>query len=111
MLDLDPRWPEAEEVRLDATARLAKLLLRQKQTKQALGFVDRAIKDARRESFYLSNLHSVRGEILESEAGSLDRAGKKDRARQLSREAIDAFERSIAINKRLQHRLLQKGER
>ena len=110
-LELDARWPEAEEVRLDAAARLAKMMLGQEQAQQALSFVDGQIKDARRDSFYLSNLHSVRGEILEHQAGALDRAGQKDRARKVSREALAAFERSIVINKKLQKRLLNKENR
>ena len=110
-LDLDARWPEAEEVRLDAAARLAKMMLAQKEAQQALTLVDGQIKGARRESFYLSNLYSVRGEILEHRAGVLDRAGNKESAREVSREALAAFEKSIAINKKLQQRLLKKEKR
>ena len=110
-LDLDARWPEAEEVRLDAAARLAKMMLAREDAQQALTLVDGQIKDARRESFYLSNLHSVRGEILEQRAGVLDKAGNKKGARDVSREALAAFERSIAINKKLQQRLLTKEKR
>ena len=110
-LDLDARWPEAEEVRLDATARLAKMMLGMEQVQQALTLVEGQIKDARRDSFYLSNLHSVRGEILEHQAGALDKMAQKDKARQVSREALAAFEKSIAINKKLQQRLLKKENR
>ncbi len=107
-LDLDARYPEAEEVRLDAAARLAKLMLGKEQAADALALVDAQIKVARRESFYLSNLHSVRGEILEHQAKALDAGGDKDGARKVSRQALAAFERSIAINKKLQQRLLKK---
>jgi len=110
-LDLDSRYPEAEEVRLDAAARLAKMMLSREDADQALGLVDGQIKGAQRESFYLSNLHSVRGEILEFQAKALDKAGDKDRAKEVSREAIAAFERSIVINKKLQQRLLKKEKR
>ena len=110
-LNLDARWPEAEEVRLDATARLAKLLLARKQSTRAASLVDGAIAGARRESFYLSNLHGVRGEILEHQARAQDQAGDKDGARKLSREAIAAYEKSITINKRLQQQLLRKEKR
>ena len=104
-LDLDSRWPEAEEARLDATARLATLLLQQGEADEALQAVDRGLEGPTRESFYLSNLHSVRGEVLEGMVKTLDSTGKKDEARALAREAIAAFEASIAINKRLQEKL------
>lgn len=111
LLDLDSRWPEAEEARLDATARLAKLLLGQGKEQGALQSAENGIQTATRDSFYLSNLHSVRGEILEERSQRLEREGDKNGAKQVAREAIAAFERSIAINKRLQRELLEKGKR
>ena len=110
-LKLDRKYPEAEEVHLDATARLAKLLLGTGDDGSALTLVDDTIASAPRESFYLSNLHSVRGEILEHRAKRLDGAGDKTSARQSARDAIAAFEQSIAINKRLQHQLVPGGKR
>jgi hypothetical protein len=110
-LKLESRWPEAEEVRLDATARLGKLLLGKGDEKSALEVVERELATGARESFYLSNLHSVRGEILEARAKRLDAAGEKEPGRQSAREAIGAFERSIQINKRLQQQLLERGRR
>jgi tetratricopeptide (TPR) repeat protein len=110
-LDLDAKWPEAEEARLDARARLAKLLLGQGKEAEALQVVKEGIERARRESFYLSNLHSVRGEILEARAKRIDKEGDRPGAKQVAREAIEAFEHSIAINKRLQQELLEKGKR
>jgi tetratricopeptide (TPR) repeat protein len=104
-LDLDAKWPEAEEARLDARARLAKLLLGQDKEGDALAVIEQGIKGAQRESFYLSNLHSVRGEVLEHRAKRLDTAGDKPAAKQAAREAIDAFESSITINKKLQQQL------
>ena len=104
-LNLDSRWPEAEEARLDAHARLAKMLLDAGEAGQALKETEAAIKGATRESFYLSNLHSVRGEVLEKQVKTLDSEGKKEQARALAREAITAFETSITINKRLQAKL------
>ena len=110
-LKLDPKWPEAEEARLDAVARLAKLLLGKGDEREALAIADRELGGTRRESFYLSNLHSVRGEILDARTKRLDREGKKEEARESAREAIAAFERSIAINKRLQQQLRSGGGR
>lgn len=106
-LDLNNRWPEAEEARLDAVARLAKIMLELGQAEDALKEIEGGIAGASRESFYLSNLHSVRGEVLEQQVKSLDSAGKKEEARALARQAIAAFEVSIAINKRLQDKLGQ----
>ncbi|MCA9668554.1 MAG: hypothetical protein KC503_23340 [Myxococcales bacterium] len=104
-LGLDSRWPEAEEVRLDAKARLAKLLLADGKADQALVLVDAELAETTRPSFYLANLHAVRGELLEARAKALDNAGKKDEGKTIARDAIAAFERSIAINKQLQRRL------
>ena len=109
-LDPGSSWLEAEEVRLDATARLAKLLLGQGKEAEALQEADRGLASTRRESFYLSNLHSVRGEVLEQRSRRMDGAGEKEQAREVAREAIAAFERSITINKRLQQRLLQREQ-
>lgn len=108
-LQLDRKWPEAEEARLDAVARLAKLLLGRGDEQESLDLADREISGARRESFYLSNLHSVRGEILQARSKRLDGEGKKEEARASAREALAAFERSIAINKRLQQQQLGGG--
>jgi tetratricopeptide (TPR) repeat protein len=110
-LDLSSKWPEAEEVRLDAVARLAKLLLGQGKEAEALAAVKQGITGAERESFYLSNLHGVQGEILEHRSKRLDAEGDKEGAKQVAREAIACFERSIAINKRLQRQLLKEGRR
>jgi len=110
-LGLKPRWPEAVEVRLDATARLAKLLQAKGEVPRALALVKEALKQHEKESFYLSNLHGVQGEILQHRSKELDRAGEKEEARQWARRAMAAFERSIAINKRLQQQLSKKGAR
>ncbi|PID39142.1 MAG: hypothetical protein CSA65_05725 [Proteobacteria bacterium] len=105
-LDLDPRWPEAEEVRLDATARVAKLLAdKKKDLAAALALVDAELANKPRPSFYSANLHSTRGDLLEIKVKTLDAAGKKAEAKKTAREALAAFERSITINKVLQETL------
>jgi tetratricopeptide (TPR) repeat protein len=108
-LKLDPKWPEVEEARLDAVARLGKLLLGKGDEREALELVDRELGGAKRESFYLSNLNGVRGEILDARSKRLDKEGKKDEARESAREAIASFERSISINKRLQQQVKTGG--
>jgi tetratricopeptide (TPR) repeat protein len=110
-LDLDPRWPEAEEARLDARARLAKLLLGQEDEDGALKVVREGIDAARRTSFYLSNLHSVRGEVLEHRSKRLRREGDEEGAKIAAREAITAFERSITLNKKLQQDLMREAQK
>lgn len=110
-LPLAAQWPEAEETRLDAAARLAKLLVERGEVEQALRLVDAQLAQRPRESFYCANLHAVRGEVLEAQVKRLDAAGEKPRARELAREAIAAFERAIAINKQLQRGLEKKEPR
>jgi tetratricopeptide (TPR) repeat protein len=104
-LPLDAKWAEAEEVRLDAAARLAKLLLAGGAVEEALRLVDKQLAPPARESFYQANLHAVRGEVLEARSKQLDASGDKPTAREVARRAIEAFERSIVINKRLQRAL------
>jgi tetratricopeptide (TPR) repeat protein len=101
-LPLAAQWPEAEEARLDAAARLAKLLLEQGDEAAALALVDEQLAGRPRPSFYGANLHAVRGEVLEARVKRLDAQGDKAGAREVAREAIAAFERAIAINKQLQ---------
>ncbi|MCK5799165.1 MAG: hypothetical protein KAI47_18355 [Deltaproteobacteria bacterium] len=105
-LDLAARWPEAEEARLDAAARLATLLFsKKKDIASGLAIVDAALAQNPRASFYAANVHSVRGDLLEARVKVLDGQGKKVQAKRAAREAMAAFEVSIRINKALQARL------
>jgi tetratricopeptide (TPR) repeat protein len=98
--------PEGQDVLLDARARLGKLLLGQGDTEQALRVVEEGIAGSSRESFFLANLHTVRGEILEAIAQTTeDPALARDRRK----DAIAAFDRSIAINERLQKQLAKEA--
>jgi tetratricopeptide (TPR) repeat protein len=99
--------PEAEDVRQDARALLAKLLVAQGKLDEAMRTVDEGIAAATRDSFFLANLHTVRGEVFEAQAAVADDgtpAGKV-RAAEAKRAAIGAYDRSIAINEALQKRL------
>ncbi len=103
--------PEAEDVRLDARALLAKLLLGQGQVDAAMTVVDEGLATASRESFFLANLYTVQGEVLQAQATALDASGSPaDRARAvaLRRQAIEALDRSIAINTALQAALMEE---
>jgi tetratricopeptide (TPR) repeat protein len=97
--------PEAEDVRADARAKLAKLLVLRGSVDEAMRTVDEGLADNRRESFFVSNLHSVKGEILEAMAAPLDAASPEAHA--LKRQAIEAYERSLKMQEALQKRLYQ----
>ena len=65
-------------------------------------------KEVTRDSFYRAHLETVYGEVLEARGKRLadrDAAG----ARTARREALEAYARSIAINKRVQAALLKEA--
>lgn len=98
---------EAQDVLLDARARLAKLLLGAGDAREALRVIDEGIAAAARPSFFLANLHTVRGEVLEAQARAL--ASSDDAAATaLRRQAIDAYDQSIRINEAIQRRLVEE---
>lgn len=104
--------PEAEDVRLDARARLAKLLAAQDRLDEALSVVEEGLAESARRSFFLANLYTVQGELHEARAAALDaRDTGADRAaaREARRAAIEAFDESIRINRALQKALLDEG--
>lgn len=102
--------PEAEDVRLDARALLAKLLLGQGKVDAAMTVVDEGLAAATRESFFLANLYTVRGEVLQAQASALDASTPdgKARASDLRRQAIVALDESIRINTALQQALMEE---
>ncbi len=99
--------PEAEDVRLDARALLAKLLVGGGQLEEAARTVSEGLAQASRESFFVANLHTVQGEIHEARAAQLEAAGEPARAADEKRAAIAAYDRSIRINEALQKRLME----
>jgi tetratricopeptide (TPR) repeat protein len=110
--------PEAEDVRLDARARLAKLLVSQGQLEEAMRTASEGLAQASRESFFVANLHTVQGEVHEARAAQLEAAIEKtaddEQRKQLAKEvaaekraAIAAYDRSIKINEALQKRLME----
>lgn len=102
--------PEAEDVRNDARALLAKLLVGQGKVDEAARTIDEGIASASRDSFFLANLYTVRGEVLEAKAALADdgTADGKTRAADAKKAAIAAYDRSIQINEQLQKRLSQE---
>jgi hypothetical protein len=97
--------PEGEDVRLDAYAMLAKLLLASGQPEDAMKVVDDGIAEKSRDSFFLANLYTVKGEIYEAQAADLE--PKSEPARALGRAAIGAYDHSIQINETLQKQLYE----
>ncbi|MGE0870140.1 MAG: hypothetical protein AB7P03_16365 [Kofleriaceae bacterium] len=106
-LQFPPGAPEADDVRLDARALLAKLLVSQNQLDEAMRTVSEGLAGSQRESFFVANLYTVEGEIHEARAAQLDSEGEasKAAATQERHAAIEAFDRSIQINEKLQKQL------
>ncbi|MBX3161691.1 MAG: hypothetical protein KF773_37365 [Deltaproteobacteria bacterium] len=102
--------PEADDVRLDARALLAKYLLAQNQVDEAMRTVEEGLAQTSRQSFFVANLHTVKGEIHEARADQAVRDGEKPRADAERHAAIDAYDRSIQINKVLQERLMMERQ-
>jgi hypothetical protein len=102
--------PEAEDVRDDARALLAKLLIGQGQLDEAMRTVQEGLAQSSRESFFVANLYTVEGEIHEARAGQLDAAGSgaaKASAIEERHAAVEAFDRSLKIDETLQKKLVE----
>ena len=99
---------EGEDVMLDARARLAKLLVTQGAIDEAMQVVEEGIASTSRRSFFVANLHTVRGEVFEARAISLDESDA-EAAKEARHEAIRAFDRAIEIEKGLLSDLAEKG--
>ena len=104
-IQFPPDSPEGEEVVLDARARLAKLLISEDKLDQATKVIDDGLAGVSRQSFFLANLYTVRGEVLEARAATEehDPAG----ARAARRQAIEAYDKAITIDKALLDQISQ----
>jgi tetratricopeptide (TPR) repeat protein len=103
--------PEAEDVRDDARALLAKLLVGKGELDEAMRVVGEGIAASTRESFFVANLYTVQGEIHEARATQLEAAGdaaSKAKADEEKHAAIASFDKSIEINAKLQKRLMEE---
>lgn len=108
-LRFPPNAPEAEDVRNDARALLARLLVGQGQLDEAMNVVKEGLGSSR-ESFFTANLYTVKGEIHEARAQLLDRsdvATDKAKAVEERHAAIESFDASNKIDKKLQDQLLE----
>jgi tetratricopeptide (TPR) repeat protein len=101
--------PEAEDVRNDARALLAKLLVSQNQIDEAMRVVQEGIAQSQRESFFVANLYTVKGEIHEARAALLDPNDATQKAKIVDEKhaAIDAYDKSNSINTVLQDKLME----
>jgi hypothetical protein len=108
-LKFPPNAPEAEDVRNDARALLAKLLLGKNEVEKAMTEVTQGIAQSERESFFVANLHTVKGEIHEARAAALDPSDpvQKTKIADEKRLAIEAYDKSNEINTALQQRLME----
>ena len=102
-ISFPPEAPESEDVILDTHARLAKLRILQNKLAEALSLVDEGIGISTRDSFFLANLHTVRGEVFEATANAAE--PNSEAAKEATMNAISAFDASIKINERLLEKL------
>lgn len=101
-----PDAAEAEEVRLDACARLARLYLGaggEEAEERALAQIEAGRKLSSHDSFFRAHLETVAADIYEGRANRLtDPEAKKAE----KRKAIEALDRAIQIDRRVQRALL-----
>ena len=95
--------PEGEDVRNDARALLAKLLLGQGKLDEAMTVVTEGIAQSQRKSFFVANLYTVKGEIHEARAATLPADQQKDE----KHKAIEAYDTSNQIDTELQKQLME----
>lgn len=110
-LRFPPGAPEAEDVRNDARALLAKLLVDQGKLDEAMTVVNEGIAQSQRQSFFVANLYTVQGEIHEARAAALAAGSAADAAskvRDEKRAAIASYDQSIQINQKLQRELSEQ---
>ena len=100
--------PEADDVRLDARALLAKLLMSKGNTAEAMQVVEEGLAASPRGSFFVANLYTVKGEIHEARAADADAANDKPKSVDERHAAIEAYDHSIKINETIQKKLLEE---
>lgn len=102
---------EAEDVRLDACTRLAKLYLGQGPSEEAeeraLAQLEAGRKLASHDSFFRAHIEMVTADVYEARANRLTDAEAKKAEK---RKAIEALDRAIQIDRRVQRALLNLPE-
>jgi hypothetical protein len=99
-LRFPPNAPEAEDIRNDARALLGRLLVSQNQLDEAMRVVEEGLATVKRESFFVANLYTVKGEIHYARAGQITDP-QDPKAVLEKRSAIEALDKSIKINETL----------
>jgi len=99
--------PEIQEAVLDAYGRLARMQMQQGQLDKAAEWLDKGMRRPGPDSFFRANLYMVQGDLLDARATKLDKDGKKTDADKLRRRAINAFEISSKMNRRLLQELVK----
>lgn len=94
-----PSVPEREDVRLDAYGRLAELYLVERDDVAAELEVAHGLAESTRTSYFRARLYLVSGRVHEARAASARTEGSEERARDEGRQAIEAYDRGIAINR------------
>jgi len=102
-----PGSPEGEDIYLDAYALLAKLHVLEGDTGAAMKAVDTGIASVKRKSFFLANLHTVKGEVYEAIAAGFDDP-KSPEAKAAFKSAIESYDTSNQINEELQKALYDR---
>lgn len=97
--------PEADDVRLDARALLAKILVEKGRASEALQVVEEGLAASTRQSFFMANLYTVKGEVHEALAAASTESAYVTDQHHL---AIEALDRSIQINKAIQKKLMEE---
>lgn len=100
-LELAVDDPLREPLRLDAHGRLAELALADGRLDDADAAIDRGLAEVHARSYFEARLHLVRGRVLEARAVVHREAGLEAEAQAALRAALEAHERSIAINQGL----------
>ena len=101
--------PEADDVRNDARALLARLLIGQGQLDEAMNVVKEGLASSR-ESFFVANLYTVQGEIHQARADAMGDATDPATVAKIKDErhaAIESFDKSNQIDKKLQDQLME----
>lgn len=109
-IDFPEGAPERDDVVVDAYGRIAKVQLGAGHVDEAMSAVEKGLREGReRDTFYVAALHMIVGEIHEARAATAREASDDATARAEAREAIEAYERSIAVNQKVLDRLLAEG--
>jgi len=101
---------EALDVVLDARARLAKLLITRGDLEAAMTVANNGLSSSERESFFLANLYTVRGQIWEARALRADEGGDLEGGKKARKSAIVDLNRSITINSAVLKRIATEAK-